>query len=122
MRKETSTNYQNERHLLSDCPFSRTLDVLGGRWRPAVLWKILCGARRFGALTRAIPAVSEKMLAQELRELEARGLVRRVVVSERPLHVEYLPTPLGASLEPVLRQMYEWAEGPGAQASEAFPR
>jgi DNA-binding HxlR family transcriptional regulator len=110
MRKETSTNYQNEQSILAECPFSRTLEVLGNRWRPVVLWKLLAGWRRFSELRREIPPITEKMLAQELRELERRHLITRAQRSERPLQVEYGVTPLGQSLEPLLRQMFEWGE------------
>jgi DNA-binding HxlR family transcriptional regulator len=61
-------------------------------------------------LRRAIPSITEKMLAQELRELERRNLIKRVVYTKRPLHVEYRVTLLGQSLEPVLAMMLEWGE------------
>lgn len=110
MRKQASTNFHNEQEILRECPFSRTLEVLGNRWRAVVLWKVLQGVARFGELGRAIPPISEKMLAQELRELERRGLVSRLVQGQNPLHVSYAPTPRGCSLEPLLQQMFDWGE------------
>jgi DNA-binding HxlR family transcriptional regulator len=110
MRKMTSKNIHNLRLLVAECPFSRTLDMLGNRWRAVILWKLLKEERRFGALHRAIPGITEKMLAQELRELERRTLIKRVVYTERPLHVEYTVTLLGQSLEPILETMFEWGE------------
>jgi DNA-binding HxlR family transcriptional regulator len=110
MRKMTSKNVHNLRLLVAECPFSRTLDMLGNRWRAVILWKLLKEARRFGALRRAISGITEKMLAQELRELERRNLIKRVVHTKQPLHVEYKVTLLGQSLEPILEMMFEWGE------------
>jgi DNA-binding HxlR family transcriptional regulator len=110
MRKITSTNFHNLHAILTDCPFSRTLDVLGNRWRAVVLWKLLSGTRRFGTLRRAIPQITDKVLAQELRELERRGVINRTVHSTRPLHTEYCVTTLGQSLRPILQDMFDWGQ------------
>ncbi|HEX2572223.1 MAG TPA: helix-turn-helix domain-containing protein [Polyangia bacterium] len=118
MRKSSSTNLQNERWLLDKCPFNLTLSALGNRWRAAVLWKILRGERRFGDLMRAIPRITEKMLAQELERLQSLGLVEKQVCSERPLRVEYAVTERGGSLEPLLASMYAWGEMQQALARE----
>lgn len=102
----------NERALLADCPFSYTLALLGRRWKPAVLWKVLEGeARRFGDLRRALPGVSDAALARTLRDLAADGLLeRRELRATFPQHVEYPPTPRGLSLRPILGQLYTWGE------------
>lgn len=119
MRKTTSTNYANEREIHGGCPFSRTLGAIGGRWRAVILWKMAGGADRFGALRREIPAITDKMLAQELRRLEASGLVRRRTVSESPPRVDYALTTAGESLLPVLRLMYDWGDRRPAAPEDA---
>lgn len=110
MRKLTSTNYRNEQQLLADCPFNFTLSHLAGRWKPALLWKISEGHGRFTSLRKAMPLVSEKVLAQELHELARNGLLERTVFAEMPLRVEYALTALGTSLMPLLKCMNEWAD------------
>jgi DNA-binding HxlR family transcriptional regulator len=110
MRKEASTNVRNERWLIERCPFSLTLEAIGSRWSAAVLWKVLRGEVRFADLARAIPLITEKMLAQTLDHLQSLGLLDKHVRSARPLRVEYAATERGRSLEPVLAAMYDWGE------------
>lgn len=117
LRKLSSTNLHNERTILHDCPFSRTLDMLGNRWRAVLLWKLWHGADRFSRLRQAIPAITEKMLAQELRELEQRGLITRIQEPERSTQVRYALTPLGQSLAPLLQQMFDWGQQHATQPS-----
>ncbi len=83
---------------------------MGKRWKPAILWKMSEGIHRFGELKRALPVITEKMLAQHLKELESDGLIIRKVHSDFPLKVEYSLTQLGASLKPILGQIGEWAQ------------
>lgn len=119
MRKDSSTNARNERWLRQECPFSVTLAAIGDRWGAAVLWKILCGESRFSDLTRAIPLITEKMLAQQLEALRSLGLVDKQVRSARPLRVEYTATDRGRSLQAILSSMYDWGEAQKALAREA---
>jgi DNA-binding HxlR family transcriptional regulator len=97
----------------SECSIDRVelaLSVLEGRWKLLILHHLLVQApRRFSDLERAIPAVSQKMLIQQLRALEADGVVLRVAYPEVPPHVEYLLTPAGAALEPALNALHDWA-------------
>jgi len=109
-RKETSTSLENEQALEIDCPFIYALSIIGKRWKPAILWKITEGIYRFGEMKRAIPPISEKMLTQHLRELEADGLITRTIYPEMPPRVEYALTKLGMSLKPILAQLYDWGE------------
>jgi DNA-binding HxlR family transcriptional regulator len=96
------------------CPVETTLALIGGRWKVLVLHELFGGIRRFSELHRALVGVSHRTLAQQLRELEAKGLVRRKVYRQVPPKVEYSLTPLGESLKPVLDAMHEWGE--------AYPR
>lgn len=109
-RKASSVNLQNEQLLETDCPFIFALSLMGKRWKPAILWKMTEGIYRFGALKRAIPPISEKMLTQHLRELEADGLITRTIYAEMPPRVEYALTPFGLSLQPILKELNVWGE------------
>ena len=121
-RKETSVNLENERALESECPFIYALSLIGKRWKPAILWKMTEGINRFGQMKRAIPPISEKMLSQHLRELEADGLITRTIYPEIPPRVEYALTPLGESLKPTLNQLYHWGEYARNECEPAYNR
>ncbi len=87
-----------------------TLKLLEGRWKLLILFQLFGGEiRRFSQLQRAIPAISEKMLSQQLRQLEADGIVRRIVHHQVPLKVEYCLTDSGQALCPVLDALLKWA-------------
>ncbi|MEM8532811.1 MAG: helix-turn-helix domain-containing protein [Chloroflexota bacterium] len=86
------------------------MEVIGGKWKPVILYYLFEDTRRFGELKRLVPNVSQRMLTQHLRELEAHGIVHREVYQEVPPRVEYSLTPLGQSLEPLLKAMNAWAE------------
>ena len=90
------------------CPVELTVDVVGGRWRTVILARLKEGVRRYGELRRLAPGISEKMLSQRLRELEAEGLVSRRDHGTVPPHVEYELTDEGRSLAPILQAMYDW--------------
>ncbi|SQE00229.1 Transcriptional regulator, HxlR family [Parafrankia sp. Ea1.12] len=91
------------------CHVEVTVDVIGGKWTPVVLAHLKEHDRlRFAQLRRLIPDITEKMLAQRLRELEAIQIVDRIPVSTAPPHVEYALTAQGRSLGPVLQAMWEW--------------
>jgi DNA-binding HxlR family transcriptional regulator len=101
MKKETAMDE-------SECPIRTTLDVIGGKWKPLILFKLKNGPQRFGALRRAIPDVTQKMLTDRLRELERDGIVHREVHAVIPPKVEYSLTHYGESLKPVLAAMATW--------------
>lgn len=84
------------------------VDLFGGRWKTEILWRLEDGPCRFNQLRRLIPAVSQKMLTQQLRQLERDGLVRREHFPEIPPRVEYSMTPLGKSLQPVFAKLGTW--------------
>ena len=107
--KEASTNNQNRREIMEQCPIYYTLDKIGGRWKPLILWYLREGGQRYSELKKAIPAITEKMLIQHLKELEADELISRTARPVVPPYVEYSLTPSGEDLGPVLKSMCEWA-------------
>lgn len=92
------------------CPVTASMQVLGGKWKTIILWAIGGGINRFGALQRAIPGITKKMLTQQLRELEDDGLVRREVFPVVPPKVEYTVTERGQSLQPVILALRDWGQ------------
>jgi DNA-binding HxlR family transcriptional regulator len=97
------------------CPVELAVDVIGGRWRPVILAHLKEGVHRYGELHRRIPDMSEKMLAQRLRELQADGLIERIDHQSKPAHVEYRLTEEGWSLTPVLQALYDWGAARAAR-------
>ncbi|WP_164887542.1 winged helix-turn-helix transcriptional regulator [Paenirhodobacter populi] len=94
----------------SGCAVEVTLSVMGGTWKPIILFQLLRGRMRFSDLGRAIPSVTQRMLTLQLRELEEAAIITRTVYPEVPPRVEYELTPLGHSLEPVLVAMRDWGQ------------
>lgn len=91
------------------CGIDAALDVVSGKWKGLVLWELHShGVRRFAELRRGLPGVSEKMLTQHLREMEADGLIHRTVYAEVPPRVEYTLTEVGTSLNQALGPLGEW--------------
>ncbi|MBL0387588.1 helix-turn-helix transcriptional regulator [Tumebacillus sp. ITR2] len=91
-----------------NCPIEATLAVIGGKWKALILWHLRDRVIRFGDLRRMIPGITQKMLTQQLRELEQDGLLLRTVYAEVPPKVEYSMTEYGESLRPLLKMMCEW--------------
>jgi DNA-binding HxlR family transcriptional regulator len=94
----------------SNCPAEYTLALIGGRWKIPLIFHLMSGVRRFSELSRALTGVSQKVLTQQLREMERNGLVERKVYAQVPPRVEYALTPLGRSLKPVVDTMCRWGE------------
>jgi DNA-binding HxlR family transcriptional regulator len=90
------------------CGLEAALDVVGGKWKVLIMWQLDPQARRFGELRRLVPGISEKMLIQQLREMEADRIVRRKVYHEIPPKVEYSLTTFGVSLKDTLTPLCEW--------------
>ena len=89
-------------------PAERALKVISGRWKAVLLYLLFDGAKRLSELSRARPEISQKVLIQQLREMEEHGLLLREVFREVPPRVEYSATPLGRSLEAVLLALCTW--------------
>jgi DNA-binding HxlR family transcriptional regulator len=92
------------------CPIEVTLDVIGGKWKGMVLYRLLEGTARFNELRRIIPGITQRMLTLQLRELERDGVICRTVFPEVPPRVEYRLTEFGQSLAPILGMMEKWGE------------
>lgn len=93
---------------LTRCPMETTLDIIGNKWKPKIIFQLIQDKKRFGELQRTIPGVTRQMLTQHLRELELHGIVHREVYTQVPPKVEYSLTPTGQTLIPVLMAMTEW--------------
>lgn len=107
-RKEASTNNENRKAISAVCPVSFALEKVGGRWKPLILWNLKVGKLRYSELKKAIPPITEKMLIQHLKQLEADNLVERKVIEVMPPHVEYSLTDSGAELLPALTALANW--------------
>jgi DNA-binding HxlR family transcriptional regulator len=92
------------------CGLGAALEVIGGKWKVLILWPLSSGARRFGELRRLVPGISEKMLIQHLKEMEADGIVTRRDFREVPPRVEYALTSFGISLSEALTPLCEWGQ------------
>ncbi|MGO9123552.1 MAG: winged helix-turn-helix transcriptional regulator [Terriglobales bacterium] len=92
------------------CPVKLTADIIGGKWKPLILFYLEGGTRRFGQLQKLIPGLTKKMLTQHLRELERDEIVHRKVFAVVPPKVEYSLTRHGESLKPILKLMSAWGE------------
>jgi DNA-binding HxlR family transcriptional regulator len=92
------------------CGLGPAIDVISGKWKALLLWAIAEKPCRFGELKRAVPGITEKMLIQHLRELEADGIVHREVFHEIPPKVVYSATELGASLNKALEPLGAWGD------------
>ena len=103
---------------LPSLPAERALKVISGRWKFIVLYHLLDGTKRLSELTKLLPDVSQKVLIQQLRELEEHGLVHREVYRQVPPRVDYMATPLGRSLEPVMLALCEWGRKHATELNE----
>jgi len=91
-----------------NCPVGVTIDLIGGKYKPLILWHLVGATLRFGELRRLIPQATPKMLTQQLRELEKADLIIRTVYPVVPPKVEYELSDLGKSIKPILEKMFDW--------------
>lgn len=94
----------------SQCPVTYCLKIVGGKWKPVILFCISHGIGRFGELRRNIEGISKQMLTKQLRELENEGILNRKVYAEVPPRVDYTLTDRGKTLLPIVRAMKKWGE------------
>lgn len=90
------------------CAVETTLAVIGGKWKPILLYHLLTGPHRYSRLQRLVPRATDRMLTRSLRELEQDQLLTRSVYAEVPVRVEYQLTASGRSLVPILQAMSDW--------------
>ncbi|WP_018349325.1 winged helix-turn-helix transcriptional regulator [Longispora albida] len=98
------------RGRMFSCGLDAAMNVIGGKWKALILWALHAEPRRFGELRRDLDGISEKMLIQQLREMECDGVVHREVFHQVPPKVEYSLTPLGQSLNAALLPLGLWGD------------
>jgi DNA-binding HxlR family transcriptional regulator len=109
------------------CPnYHRAIELIGRRWTGAILLALSHGAERFCALTAAVPGLSDRLLSERLKELEAEGIVRRTVIPTTPVTITYQLTDKGNGLRDVMDAVGQWAQEwlapkPGEADDEACP-
>jgi DNA-binding HxlR family transcriptional regulator len=92
------------------CPaYHHAIELIGKRWTGAILIVLMDGACHFSQIRELVPEISDRLLSERLKELEAEGIVRRRVIEGSPVRVEYSLTPKGQALEPVVSQLKSWA-------------
>jgi len=102
----------NDKEELSvrKCPIETVIHVLGGKWKPTILWLLSDSVRRFSELEKGIPGITQKMLTQHLRELENDRIITRTIHPSVPPKVEYALSEYGTTLIPVMKAMCDWGE------------
>ena len=109
--------------IANHCPVEVTLSVIGGKWKPLILWHLSeGGVCRFLELQRLISGITRKMLTQHLRELERDGIVARKIFDDMPLRVEYSLTKYGQTLRPLMRALCDWGSKHEVYVARNGPR
>ncbi|KXF80837.1 winged helix-turn-helix transcriptional regulator [Enterovibrio coralii] len=108
--KESGAAKSSKSTCLEPCPIERGMRILGGKWKASILWHLKDEPVRFNDLCRQLGGASKKMVDQRLKEMEEIGLVRRNVLSTRPIAVSYEITEFGRSALCVLEELKEWTE------------
>lgn len=93
---------------LPACPVEITMGLIGDKWKVLIIRDLLTGTKRFGELRKSVTGITQKVLTNNLRQMEASGLVKRKVYAEVPPKVEYSLTETGLSLKPILDSMVTW--------------
>ncbi len=93
---------------MEDCPMEATINAIGNKWKPLIVYYLLNGTMRFGALKKSIPDISQKVLTDNLRNMEENGLITRTVFAEVPTRVEYSLTDIGKELLCIIQEMQNW--------------
>ena len=93
------------------CPrYHRAVELIGKRWTGAILRALMSGVSRFSEVCETVPGLSDRMLAERLKELEAEGIVKRTVVPDTPVRIEYSLTEKGRDLEAIVNTVSDWAD------------
>jgi DNA-binding HxlR family transcriptional regulator len=110
MRKESSTNYVNEKQLHTVCNMAFTLSLLSGRWKPSILWHLQHEELRYMDLRKKLPDAAERVLVKQLQELEQDKLIVRRELPDKPVKVSYALSELGISVLPLLQAAERWGD------------
>ncbi|MBE8720393.1 winged helix-turn-helix transcriptional regulator [Sphingobacterium pedocola] len=107
--KENSTIQENKQYALEQCPVTYVMEKIGGYWKPIILYHLSSGTKRYSEVKRAIPSITEKVLIQQLKQLEIDNLLIREAKPVVPPHVTYKLSQAGERLMPVIEAMATWA-------------
>lgn len=122
MRQPTNDRLSDTSAQAEECGLERALAVIKGKWKPTIIWEIHERPLRFGDLRRRVQGITEKMLFEQLRQLEVDGIVHREVYDESPARVEYSLTATGAGLNAAVHELAEWGKRlPAADPLRAQP-
>ena len=118
--KERSEIQKNKRNAFASCPVTFVMERIGGYWKPIILFNLLTGKKRYSELRKSVANITEKVLIQQLKQLEKDGLVIRKSRPVVPPHVTYELSRQGRALRPVLYAMAQWAVNHGGEQSKQF--
>src|SRR4051812_45608054 len=96
-------------HGADECPITATINVIGGKWKPPIIWLLMNGPMRFGELSKTMPGIALKVLSRHLKEMESDGIITRTAYPEVPPRVEYALSEKGESLREVMSLLSEWS-------------
>jgi len=102
--------YSKKYIVANDCPIAATIDVIGGKWKPIIIWLLIQESKRFGELHKSIPGITLKVLSRHLKELESDAIINRKVYAEVPPKVEYSLTEKGRSLTGIMESLAIWSK------------
>ena len=114
--------YNKKIPIDTSCGFRIAIEVMGGKWKPYIIYELLDGPRRPSELQRRIPEASERVLAQQLRELTEYGVIQKQVIDPVRRHSEYSLTDLGRSLIPIIEQLRQWGNAFRPRLEEILAR
>ena len=100
---------KNKDFVPGNCPVGFTMNIIGGKWKPSIIYMIRTEKNRYSLLLKNIPEISKQTLTNQLRELEADRIIERIIYAEIPPRVEYKITPFGSTLLPIIDSMSDWA-------------
>lgn len=104
-KEKTSKKYTSA----AECPITATIDIIGGKWKPIIIWLLIAGTKRFGELHKSIPGIALKVLSRQLKELEADGIIKRKAYGEVPPRVEYALSKKGKTLQGIMESLADWS-------------
>jgi DNA-binding HxlR family transcriptional regulator len=116
--KDASSIQENKKLVFQECPITYVMERIGGYWKPIILFNLLAGPKRYGEIRRTMPQITEKVLIQQLKQLEADDLLIREAKPVIPPHVVYRLSDSGKALQPILYAMAVWAVAESGQNTQ----